>query len=87
MTRRKATRKSDLQRPPEHENWTTKEVAAYLRISLRKLHYLKSQNLLPKDFRIGRSLLFKSAEIRAWRDAGCPTRERWETIKRVGEFS
>ena len=75
-----------MPRPSNNENWTTQEVAAYLRISLRKLHYLKSQNLLPKNFRIGRSLLFKSAEIRAWRDAGCPPLEQWETIKRVGGF-
>ena len=86
MTRKKAMRKSDLQRPSNNENWTTEDVAAYLRISLRKLHYLRAQNLLPVASRIGRSLLFKAAEIRAWRDAGCPTREQWETIKRSGEF-
>ena len=83
---RELIRKSNLPQPPDRENWTTKEVAAYLRISLRKLHYMRSQSLLPEASRIGRNLLFKAVEIRAWQDAGCPTRERWETRKRTGGF-
>ena len=73
-----------LRRPSDAENWTTQDVAVYLRISLRKLHYLKAQGLLPRASRLGRRLLFKAAEIRAWRDAECPSLNEWETIKRSG---
>jgi predicted DNA-binding transcriptional regulator AlpA len=80
-------RKSELKQPsPDAENWSAEEVAAYLRISLRKLHYMRAQRLLPQATRIGRSLIFRGSEIRAWRDAGCPPLEQWETIKRVGGF-
>ncbi|MHC4401632.1 MAG: helix-turn-helix domain-containing protein [Planctomycetota bacterium] len=79
-------RKSDLPQPLDRENWTAKELAAFLRTSLRKLHYMRAQSLLPEASRIGRSLVFRAAEIRAWQDAGCPPLEQWEAMKRTGGF-
>ena len=61
-------------------------MAAFLRISLRKLHYLRAQGLLPEASRVGRNLLFKAAEIRAWQDAGCPPLHTWENIKQTERF-
>lgn len=35
----------------------------------------------PAPIRLGRSVRWDEAELDAWISAGCPCRERWETIK------
>ena len=65
----------------ENELWTSGEVATFLRISRRKLFYLRSQGMLPPTIRIGRSLRFRAAEVRAWVNAGCPSLAEWEVVK------
>jgi hypothetical protein len=39
--------------------------------------------LLPRPMRIGRATLWRTEELRAWVDAGCPRREQWEIILRA----
>lgn len=64
-----------------HETWTVGDVAAFLRISQRKLFYLRAQGMLPPAVRIGRSVRFRASEVRAWFTAGCPPLAKWEAIK------
>ena len=76
------SRKADLKQPsPDSENWTADEVAAFLRVSPRKLSYLRAMGALPKSTKVGRTVVFKASEIRAWFDAGCPVLDEWEAIK------
>ncbi len=37
---------------------------------------------VPRPVRVGRRKLWVVAELRAWVAAGCPSRERWETMSR-----
>ncbi len=36
----------------------------------------------PLPVRLGRRLLWSAQELRDWTAAGCPSREKWEIIKR-----
>jgi predicted DNA-binding transcriptional regulator AlpA len=37
----------------------------------------------PTPFRLGRSVRYQFAECRQWVVAGCPSSERWATMKKV----
>lgn len=63
---------------------TVKEVAAALKVSPRQVWKLKTMGRLPWPVRLGRSVRWRADEIEAWIEAGCPTRERWEAMRRGG---
>jgi predicted DNA-binding transcriptional regulator AlpA len=49
--------------------------------SLRTWRVWDSAAWIPRPVRIGRSTLWKVAELRAWVAAGCPRRREWEARK------
>ena len=58
------------------------EVAKLLGISERHLWALNSSGRLPRPVRLGRAVRWNLSELRAWLDAGCPERSRWEAMAR-----
>ena len=58
------------------------EVAKLLGISERHLWALNSSGRLPRPVRLGRACRWNLAELRAWLDASCPERSRWETMRK-----
>ncbi len=38
---------------------------------------------VPLPVRLGRRTLWCASELVAWTEAGCPSRERWESMKRA----
>lgn len=46
--------------------------AQFIGLGIRKTWELRAANALPHK-RCGRALLFDTAELRAWLDAGCPS--------------
>ena len=62
---------------------TSAELAQRLKISTRKLAYLRALGqMVPPTARIGRSLRFDPDEAEAWVKAGCPAVTEWNSIKR-----
>ena len=61
------------------------EVAKLLGISERHLWALNSSGRLPRPVRLGRAVRWNLAELRAWLDASCPERSRWETMRKEVE--
>lgn len=57
------------------------EAARLLGISKRHLHTLNCSGRLPAPIRLGRSVRWNGDELRAWIDAGCPERSRWEAMR------
>lgn len=47
--------------------------------SLRTWWAWDSAGLIPRPIRIGRSTLWRTAELKAWVKAGCPRRAEWES--------
>jgi predicted DNA-binding transcriptional regulator AlpA len=47
--------------------------------SLRTWRAWDSAGLIPRPIRIGRSTLWRTEELQAWVDAGCPRRAAWES--------
>ena len=47
-------------------------------------HFLAmhSAGKIPMPIRLGRRTLWRGAELAAWIEAGCPSRERWHTTNR-----
>ena len=58
------------------------EVAKLLGISERHLWALNSSGRLPRPVRLGRAVRWNLAELRAWLEAGCPERSRWEVTRK-----
>jgi hypothetical protein len=52
--------------------------AAWADVSLRTWRSWDAGGLIPRPVRIGGCVLWSLAELRAWRDAGCPDRRTWE---------
>jgi predicted DNA-binding transcriptional regulator AlpA len=42
---------------------------------------LSQQGLTPEPLRLGRRVLWRVAELRAWTAAGCPARSRWAEMQ------
>ena len=42
---------------------------------------LHASGRVPSPVKLGSSTRWKAAEIRAWVDAGCPSRDRWEAMQ------
>ena len=60
---------------------TARDVAALLNVSPRHVWKLLSSGKLPDPVRLGRSVRWRADELKAWTDAGCPARDRWEAEK------
>jgi len=54
-----------------------RECARLLGISPRHLAGLHSSGRLPMPLHLGRRVLWRSAELAAWVEAGCPVRDKW----------
>ena len=57
------------------------ELSKVLGISRTTVWSLHSSGLIPLPVRLGRRTLWRVEEIHRWVDAGCPSREKWETMK------
>jgi len=60
---------------------TARDLAALLQLALRTVRGLDAAGKLPAPVRIGGSVRWRSDELRAWLDAGCPNRETWARIR------
>ena len=63
-----------------------KGLAEMLGLSVRTIRRLDCSAKLPRPVHIGGAVRWNVPEIEAWLAAGCPDREKWETVKekRVG---
>ena len=59
------------------------EAATALGVSRAHFLQLHSSGRVPRPVRLGRRVLWRKAELSAWVEAGCPSRERWETEQEV----
>lgn len=57
---------------------TSDALARMLQISKRSLMRLRSAGKLPRPVRLGRSVRWRTVEIREWVDAGCPAMSVWQ---------
>ena len=57
------------------------EAASVLGISRSGLYALHSSGRLPLPVKLGRRTLWRFAELQDWTIAGCPSREKWLSIK------
>lgn len=58
-----------------------KQVAAMLGVSVRQVWRLHNTGRLPRPVRLGNCVRWRRAEIEAFVEAGCPTREQWECLR------
>lgn len=49
--------------------------------SLRTWRTWDSAGWIPRPVRIGRSVLWRTGELEAWVQAGCPRRKEWEALR------
>jgi predicted DNA-binding transcriptional regulator AlpA len=61
---------------------TAKQAATLCGKSLRTWRTWDAAGWIPRPVRIGRSTLWRTAELRAWITAGCPRRSEWDTQSR-----
>jgi predicted DNA-binding transcriptional regulator AlpA len=54
--------------PVDADLWTAEETAAYLRRPLKTLYRWRYVGKGPRALKVGRSLLYKAEEVRAWVD-------------------
>lgn len=54
---------------------SARDLAALLRLSLRTIRAMDAAGKLPAPLRIGGSVRWRTDDIRAWLDAGCPPRD------------
>ncbi len=57
------------------------DAAKLLDISPRHLAKLYASGRLPAPVRLGRAVRWRSDELRDWLAAGCPPRDRWESLR------
>ena len=69
--------------PTINQAWTlsAKQAAAVLGVARSTFLSQHSAGRTPNPVRIGGRTLWIADELRAWLDAGCPVRERWEQQK------
>lgn len=63
---------------------TVTGLARQLKISVRQVWKMHSSGNLPSPIKLGRSVRWRAVEIARWLDAGAPTRESWEQLKKAG---
>jgi predicted DNA-binding transcriptional regulator AlpA len=61
--------------------WDIKRLAEALSISTASAWRLNAAGKLPRPVRVGRSVRWPVAEVRAWLAAGCPPRDVWEAMR------
>ncbi len=61
------------------------DVGLLLDISERHVWSMHSAGRLPRPFRLGRVTRWRLGELKAWVDAGCPERQRWEQLQQGGQ--
>ena len=57
------------------------ELARQLDMSVRTIRRLDCSGKLPRPVRIGGAVRWLMTDIEAWLAAGCPDRQRWETMR------
>lgn len=65
----------------EEKLWTVKQVASLLKVSIRQIHHLTANALMPEPMRLGKLLRWSKEEITSWLEAGAPSREQWNQMK------
>lgn len=55
-----------------------RQLAALLACSVRQIWRLRAMKLLPKEIRLGGSIVWNRREILEWFESGCPGRKEWE---------
>jgi len=60
---------------------TAPQAAALCSTSLRTWRTWDAAGKIPMAIRIGGKVLWRSEELRAWVEAGCPDRETWEAMQ------
>lgn len=63
---------------------TPREAATVCGFSLRTWWRLDSAGKIPAAVRFGRSKRWPAEVLRRWIEAGCPDRQRWETMQATG---
>jgi predicted DNA-binding transcriptional regulator AlpA len=58
-----------------------RDAAALCGVSRAHWLALNSSGRVPMPVRLGRRVLWRTAELSAWIEAGCPARDRWQAIK------
>ncbi len=66
------------------ELFTVTGLARALKVSVRQVWKMLSRGDLPAPIKLGRSVRWRAAEIAKWLEAGAPTRELWEQLKKAG---
>lgn len=69
----------------EEKLWTVKQVAATLKVSVRQVHRLSMEGLMPAPIRLGGSIRWSKDEILSWLEAGAPDRDKWSQIRTQGQ--
>lgn len=57
---------------------SAREAAGYCGKSIRTWRSWDAAGRVPRPIRIGRSVLWRAEELKAWIAAGCPRRSDWE---------
>jgi predicted DNA-binding transcriptional regulator AlpA len=57
------------------------EAAAVLGIGKTLFYSLHSGGRLPLPVKLGRRTLWRVDELKSWTAAGCPNRQKWETMR------
>jgi predicted DNA-binding transcriptional regulator AlpA len=57
------------------------QAASLCGVSVRTWRMLDTAGRIPQPVRIGRTVLWRHDELRAWVAAGCPRRHDWETMQ------
>jgi hypothetical protein len=60
------------------------EAARLCGVSPRLWRALDSSGRVPRGRRLGRAKIWSVDELRAWLRAGCPARDRWESMQERG---
>ena len=73
--------KSKTEHRPAALTANANQVAAMLGVSVRQVWRLHATGRLPRAIRLGNCVRWRRAEIEAFVEAGCPTREKWECLR------
>ncbi len=66
---------------------TTADLAEYLCVSPQHVRRMDKAGLIPRPFRIGRSVRWVLREINAWMMVGGPDRQTWELRKALQQVA
>lgn len=62
-----------------------RQVAQALGLSTSGFYQLRASGRFgPRPLRLGRSVRYRRDELAAWVDAGCPSLERWQAMRKDG---